>query len=273
VDAAKGVYTFSSADEAAGVSVVISYTYVSGFNGETITGHDLLDHQGDHLQVPPTVNPATALGHLDLPDASSWTQGHNYIAGEQVTDSNGGLQTCTKAGQSGSTAPQWPNPSLVGGNFVTGHLTPDNGTAWRYDGPMPQEAILEVEFEGASVWNLYQALLAALAVATAGAVIQAALCATVILCWLGWLISLALALIAMGISGIGVWNAVSDRSAEQDVNNQVGAIVPGVDVLVVRGTWVWDGGHIPHGWNELHPVVYAQRIASVPNADLLDGQP
>jgi hypothetical protein len=78
----------------------------------------------------------------------------------------------------------------------------------------------------------------------------------------------------LGLSpGIGVLNAVNDRSAENDAKNQVKGLVPGKDILVVRGTWVWDGGHIPQGWNEFHPVFFAQRIGSVPKTDLLEGQP
>jgi hypothetical protein len=38
---------------------------------------------------------------------------------------------------------------------------------------------------------------------------------------------------------------------------------------------LWDGGHIPNGWNELHPVLFAEKITQngVPPSDLGNGTP
>jgi hypothetical protein len=261
---ASGVYTFSSADQASGVSVMISYKYIAGFSGEQITGDDLQYHD-DGIEVVKVMTP-TQTEALNFPTRPDWQAGNYYLPGNQIKDSNGGLETCITQGVSGQSAPPWPNPSLVNGSFVTGQTTGDFNAAWRYDGPLPKESILEVEFEGAGVWNLYQALLAAASFAAAAT-------ATCAIPGIGWVVCAVLILIALIICGVGVSNALNDGSAEQDVKNQVGKLVPGKDVLVVRGTWVWDGGHIPQGWNEFHPVLYAQRIASVPEADLLQGQP
>jgi hypothetical protein len=261
---ASGVYTFSSADQASGISVMISYTYIAGFAGETIAGDDLQYHD-DGISVAKIMTPAQTqtLNFLTPPD---WQAGNFYLPGNQVKDSDGGIETCITQGLSGSSAPQWPNPSLVNGKLVTGQVTADYNTSWRYDGPLPQEAIVEVEFEGAGVWNLYQGLLTAALVAGAAAIA----CAIPVI---GWVVCAILILIALINVGSGVLNGLNDSSAEQDVSNQVGNLVPGEDILVVRGTWVWDGGHIPQGWNEFHPVLYAQRIGSVPKGDLLQGQP
>lgn len=231
-----------------------------GFSGKSITGYDLVDHDG--TQVMPAAQ-ASALNFITPPE---WQADNFYLPGQMVQDGNGGLETALVEGLSGSSAPSWPNPNLTNWQPSVGQTTPDYNISWRYDGPLPAQGILEVEFEGAGVWILYQFLLGAAAVAAAGA----AVCSIPLI---GWVVCLILALVALAVAGIGVAVALSDNSAEGDVDNQVGALTPGVDVLLVTGTAVWDGGHTPQGWNELHPVLYAQRVATVQKADLEAGNP
>lgn len=101
----------------------------------------------------------------------------------------------------------------------------------------------------------------------------AAVCNTGIIAWLACLI--AAIIFAAVVIGLGALAGLTDSSAESDVTNQVGALTPGVDILLISGTWVWDGGHIPNGWNELHPVLFAEKITKngVPPSDLENGTP
>lgn len=166
-----------------------------------------------------------------------------------------------------TSTPAWPNPDLRNWQAAVGQTTNDYGTIWRYDGPIPAAGILEAEFEGAGVWNLYQVLLAMSPVAAG----LAAVCNLGVIAWLACLIG-ALILAAITV-GLGALAGLTDNSAQNDVTNQVGALTAGEDVLLISGTWVWDGGHIPQGWNELHPVLFAEKIAKVATSDLVAGTP
>lgn len=232
-----------------------------GFSGELITGYDLQNHDGYQTLTPAQTQ---ALNFLTPPD---WQPGNFYNPGDQVRDSNGGIETAVDQGLSGSSTPAWPNPDLRNWQPTAGQTTNDYGTIWRYDGPIPAAGILEAEFEGAGVWNLYQVLL----VASPAAAGLAAACNLGVLAWLVCLI--AAIILALVVIGIGALAGLTDSSAESDVTNQVGALTAGVDVLLISGTWVWDGGHIPQGWNELHPVLFAEKIAQVAPSDLAAGTP
>lgn len=235
-----------------------------GFTGETVSGYDLQNHDGFQLMSPAETQ---ALNFLTPPD---WQPGNFYNPGDQVKDSNGGLETAVDQGLSGSSTPAWPNPDLRNWKPSVGTTTSDYGTLWRYDGPVPVVGILEIEFEGAGVWNLYQVLLAFTPVAAA----VAAACVIEVIPVIGWIACMIIALIVAALAaGIGALAGLTDNSAEDDVDNQVGVLQPGVDVLLVSGRWVWDGGHIPSGWNELHPVLFAQKVACVKRDDLLNGTP
>jgi hypothetical protein len=142
----------------------------------------------------------------------------------------------------------------------------DGSVQWSFGGPIPQVGIFEVEFEGAGVWILYQALLIAAPVAAAAAALS-------LFGPLGWLLAFLISLFAAAIAGVGAAVAQSDSSAESDVTSQVGNLHAGTDVVFVLGTWIYDGGHIPGGWNELHPVLFCQVIDTVPPNDLIQGQP
>jgi hypothetical protein len=222
------------------------------FDGEAESSYGLVNHDGTSV-----LSAAQALS-LNLPIPPQWQANYFYTPGDQIEDSNGNIQACTPYAQalSGANAPNWPT--------TIGATVYDGSVQWQCGGPVPSVTSLEVEFEGAGVWDLYQALIAAAAVAGVGAVF----CLIPII---GWIVCLILSLVALAIAGIGAGVALSDDSAENQANSQVGVIHPGQDVLFVLGRWVYDSAHT--GWNELHPVLFCQRIAQVPQPDLVAGQP
>jgi hypothetical protein len=116
--------------------------------------------------------------------------------------------------------------------------------------------VLHAEFEGGGVWQLYNFALAALAVVVVGAV----LCAIPII---GWIACLIAAIVALVLVAVGVAVALNDTGAPTDVNADLDHLHSLQDVLIVHGTWVYDSAH--EGWNEIHPIKHAQRIADVAN--------
>ena len=115
----------------------------------------------------------------------------------------------------------------------------------------PDSAVLHAEFEGAGVYDLLLAALAALALAAIATVI----CAIPVV---GWIACIIMALIVAAVVGIGMAVALNDTGNPTDVNANLGNLEQGVDILAVRGTWVYDSAH--EGWNELHPIKQAQKI-------------
>jgi hypothetical protein len=241
----------------------LSLTAPAGFSGEAVSGYDLIDHDGYKELSPAQTH---SLNFLTPPD---WQPNYFYTPGDQVRDSNGNLEICTPYAQalSGATAPTWPTPhDATTWQSTVGQTVMDGSVQWSFGGPIPEVGIFEVEFEGAGVWILYQALLIATPVAAVAAALS-------VLGIVGWLLSFLIALFAAAIAGVGAAIALSDNSAQSDATSQAGTLHPGQDVVFVRGTWIYDGGHIPSGWNELHPVLFCQKIDSVPPNDLIQGQP
>jgi hypothetical protein len=220
-----------------------------GFTGEPEPRSDLL------TQGVLSTAEATALGLKDSGDFPGWQAGNFYLPGTTIVDGNGLLQLCTVQGLSGNNAPGWSE--IVGG------VTNDGFISWTCQGGLPV-ATLEVEFEGAGVWDLYQALLAAAAVAGAAAVA----CAIPVI---GWIVCAILILIALAIVGIGIAIALGDTASPAQADPSIGVIHPGQDVLFVMGTWIYDSAHT--GWNELHPVLHCQKIATVLHSDVALGDP
>jgi hypothetical protein len=220
-----------------------------GFTGEPEPVSDLLD-QGVLSQAE-----VSALGLKGAGDYPGWQAGNFYLPGSTIVDSNGLLQTATVQGVSGNNEPHWSEK--VGGT------TDDNYTKWKCDGGLPV-ATIEVEFEGAGVWDLYQFLLAAVPIAGAAAVV----CAIPVI---GWVACAILCLIALAIVGIGTGVALGATTTPSDADPAIGTIHPGQDVLFVFGTWIYDSAHT--GWNELHPVLHCQKIGTVTHADLATGNP
>lgn len=101
----------------------------------------------------------------------------------------------------------------------------------------PDTAVLHCEFEGAGVYDLLLACLAALAFATAATVV----CSIPII---GWVACLVLELIAAAITAGGIIVALNDTGNPNDVNSNLGELHVndptgrGADILVVKGTWV-----------------------------------
>ncbi len=126
----------------------------------------------------------------------------------------------------------------------------------------PETATLHCEFEGGGVYDLLLAALAALA-ALGVAAAAAVLCAAGLI---GWIACLVLSLIAAAIVVGGAIGALNDQGNPDDLGTHLGEIHKndptgrGADILVVRGTWVYDSAH--QGWNEIHPIKQCQRIGT-----------
>ncbi len=163
----------------------------------------------------------------------------------------------------GSETPAVGTTTESGSGLTLGALTMDDNIQWSAQGPPPAgSGTFEVEFEGSGVWDLYQALLVASVPAAIGAVVC-------VIPLIGWALCLILSLIALAIVGIGALVAQTDSSPDVTVSG--GTIHPGQDVLFVMGRWVLDSAHT--GWNELHPVIAAQKIGSVEHANVVTGNP
>jgi hypothetical protein len=230
--------------------------YNMSFGGAPVDGYKMLNNN----DVPGPLTQGQ-LQARNLPTPQDWQPNFPYMPGDVVRDSNDNMQTCTpfvgSVGLSGAAAPNWATtPSSPP---VT-----DNAVQWQYSGPIPAVAALEVEFEGAGVWDMRQWALAALPMAGTAA----AVCS---IPFIGWIACLILSLIALTITGIGAIVGLSDNSAQDQATAQVGNIQPLQSVLFVMGTWVTDGGHIPNAWNELHPVLFCQIIDTIPLTDLQNG--
>jgi hypothetical protein len=122
-------------------------------------------------------------------------------------------------------------------------------------------ACMHAEFEGGGVYDLLQACYAALALATAAAVA----CAVPII---GWIACAILSIAAGVVTLAGIFNALNDKGNPADVNPCVTSVHAagspdgaGADVLVVKGTWVYDSAHT--GWNEIHPIKQCQLIGTM----------
>ncbi len=226
-----------------------------GFTGEPESYEDLTGTLGvDGGQGVLSQAEAAALGINPTPAA--WQAGFVYVGGDQVTDSNGVVQTCitTQPGLTGSSAPDWPRFA------VPGTVTHDNQVTWECSGA-PGAGTIEVEFEGAGVWDLYVALLIAAPVAGVAAVLGAIPGISL----LAWLL-----LILVGLL-VGAAVALSANATPAQDDPSIGTIHPGTDLLFVMGTWIYDSAHT--GWNELHPVLLCQKLGPVPHADVASGDP
>jgi len=126
---------------------------------------------------------------------------------------------------------------------------------------------LHCEFEGPGVLDLLHSAEAALAFATAAAVV----CAIPVI---GWLACAVLSAIAGLIALVGIFEAINDKAKPTVYDPVTGqtssAMHPLSDILFVRGTWVFDTFH--EGWNELHPIkdCYLVAKASWQSADVID---
>jgi hypothetical protein len=125
--------------------------------------------------------------------------------------------------------------------------------------------VLHCEFEGRAVFDMFIASRAALFPPVA------ALFACEIP-GIGWIIALILALLGIGILGIGYGLGGFDGGDPSDVNPNIGDLHrndenhQGADTLMITGHWVYDSGHrFDHhtGYNELHPITLCCKTSPV----------
>jgi hypothetical protein len=118
-----------------------------------------------------------------------------------------------------------------------------------YDQP-----VFHAEFEGAGVQKLEDAAEAALPFAVLAAV------ACSIPFPLFTFVCLVLAAISTVITLVGLGSALLARGKPTDVNPKLDELERHVDILFVKGEWVFDSAH--EGWNEIHPIKQCQRIGA-----------
>ena len=123
----------------------------------------------------------------------------------------------------------------------------------------PDTPVLHCEFEGGGIYDLYQAAKIVLGLTTVGAVV----CSIPVIGWVACAVIMAVAAI---VAVVGVIVALNDKGSPSDANAELTELHTndptgiGADILLVRGRWVYDSLH--DGWNELHPVLYAQKIGT-----------
>ena len=148
---------------------------------------------------------------------------------------------------------------------IQGGLIKNQLAGWDFKGMQETQwanrsaAALHCEFEGGGVWELLQWCLAALALATAATIA----CSIPII---GWIACVILGAAAAVVFFAGIFSALGNTGDPNDVDPGLGEIhTPdatgrGGDILVVKGTWVYDSAH--EGWNEIHPILHCQRIGT-----------
>jgi hypothetical protein len=114
---------------------------------------------------------------------------------------------------------------------------------------------LHCEFEGAGVYDFLLASAISLALA-----IAAYFVCVLVPFPVGAIIAAILALLSLLGLGIGAAVGSSDNASPADENPALGGDVHPGDILVVAGSWVYDSGHQPSGWNELHPIKFCSPI-------------
>ncbi len=123
----------------------------------------------------------------------------------------------------------------------------------------PDTPVLHCEFEGGGIYDLLQAAKIMLALTTAATVA----CSIPVI---GWIACAIIYIVAAIVGIVGVVVALSDKGSPSDVNAELTELHTndptgnGADILVISGTWVYDSLH--DGWNEIHPVLHAQRIGT-----------
>lgn len=160
---------------------------------------------------------------------------------------------------------------VIADDGIQGHLIHETSTTadenWDFEGYFNkvggattlshQQAYLHCEFEGGGIYKLLQALYVLLPVATAMAVVCS-------IPFIGWIACAVLAAVSAVIVLAGVVNALNDKGSPTVVDPKTGATTdqlhPGRDILLIRGTWVFDTAH--EGWNEIHPIKVCQLVGT-----------
>lgn len=123
--------------------------------------------------------------------------------------------------------------------------------------------VLHNELEGSRIHDTYQAFLAAWSILVAAALLAMALGTIPVI---GWLLAILVFLIGAAVAAgvVAVTWALADDGKVSDVDPTFGELHDG-DILFVLGVWTYDSGHNDknHGWNELHPIKYLQKLDAV----------
>jgi hypothetical protein len=114
---------------------------------------------------------------------------------------------------------------------------------------------LHCEFEGAGVYDLLLASSISLAVA-----IAAYMVCVLVPFPVGAILAAILALLSLLGLAIGAGVGANDSASPSDENPALGGELHPGDLLVVAGSWVYDSGHQPSGWNEIHPIKFCSPI-------------
>jgi hypothetical protein len=114
---------------------------------------------------------------------------------------------------------------------------------------------LHCEFEGAGVYDFLLASSISLAVALAAFFVCLLVPFPV-----GAIIAWILAILSIIGLAIGAGVGANDNASPSDENPVLGGDVHPGDILVVAGSWVYDSGHQPSGWNEIHPIKFCSPI-------------
>jgi hypothetical protein len=110
---------------------------------------------------------------------------------------------------------------------------------------------LHCEFEGAGVYDFLLAASISLAVALAAFFVCLLVPFPV-----GAIIAWILAILSIIGLVIGAGVGANDNASPSDENPVLGGDVHAGDIFVVAGSWVYDSGHQPSCWNEIHPIKF-----------------
>lgn len=178
----------------------------------------------------------------------------DYSFGLLLADNDVGVSKAgSEAGPQGVLVTEKPEIAALGVDF--------SGETSRVHSTDDPSFILHCEFEGGGVHDLLITCLALLGYLTAATVAAVIICSIPVIGWIACLIiSLIFAAIGGAILGMGMSNALADQGNPHDVMGNMGDLHPGKDLLVVKGTWVYDSAHT--GWNEIHPIKHCQKIGT-----------
>jgi hypothetical protein len=158
------------------------------------------------------------------------------------------------------------------GLLYTGQSQPDHKFPGHPELEIKSE-ILHCEFEGRGVFDMFLAAQAALLPVVAA----------VFACQIpgvGWIVALILALLGLGIMGLGLGIGHFDQGDPNDEGPNIGELHTndenhqGADTLLIKGHWVYDSGHRfdQHtAYYELHPITFCCKTSPVSPADCANG--
>jgi len=213
----------------------------------------------------------------DITTSVDWsTSGFNasMASNPGSSDKVTGVLTAASSG-SGTTTIRALDPGS-GVKGVTNFVTTAGGNAVQTGVDPVQQMLLHCEIEGQGMDDFRTLLYWML-----GLFVTSAVLSTVPV--FGWIISLVLFLIALLVLLFGGAAAQHDLASPQGSTNHGKdgwggysfATAPTgdsmVDIVYVYGRWVFDSLHQPAGSNEIHPVMWVNRVTQVSKTDLSYG--